>query len=436
MIKKIIDELNKENGSNYKIEILSKYKENQLLKRALKMAYDRVVYTYGITLKNVNADSSENLKPLSWALDILENDFCTRKITGNAAISTLETILESLSEDDRFVVEKIINRDLRINMGRSQINKVFPNLITKPPYMRCGLYTPKTAKKISQRCYVQIKADGTYRYVTVDNGNVTFHSRSGEESFFPNLKQEFEKLPNGVYIGELLVKNTTNRAEGNGLINSDTPPHGKIYMQLWDFVSLDEFGRPKDKKNKTVYHDRFQSLKKILRDRQFKHIELITTKIVNSHKEAMRYVSNWMKQGLEGGVLKDPSNIFVDHTSPTQLKMKLCIDLDVRCTGFYEGTPGTKREKTFGGITYKTDDGEIKGRTSGFTDKQLEDFNSRREELIGQIFTIECNDITQARDSETYALSHPRFIEFRSDKTDTDTLERAFEIKEMAMNLE
>ena len=84
MIKKIIDELNKENGSNYKIEVLSKYKENQLLKRALKMAYDRVVYTYGITLKNVNADSSENLKPLSWALDILENDFCTRKITGNA----------------------------------------------------------------------------------------------------------------------------------------------------------------------------------------------------------------------------------------------------------------------------------------------------------------------------------------------------------------
>lgn len=51
---------------------------------------------------------------------------------------------------------------------------------------------------------------------------------------------------------------------------------------------------------------------------------------------------------------------------------------------------------------------------------------------------MSCNDITKARDSETFALSHPRYDEIRTDKNSTDTLEtleRALELKEIAMEL-
>jgi hypothetical protein len=116
--------------------------------------------------------------------------------------------------------------------------------------------------------------------------------------------------------------------------------------------------------------------------------------------------------------------------------MKLEMDLEVRVTGFKEGRVGTKREETFGAITFETDDGMIKGSTSGFTDEQLETINSDRESYIGKIMTVSCNDITKGRDSEHYALSHPRFKEFRDDRDDTDTLERANEIKMMSMTFE
>ena len=53
--------------------------------------------------------------------------------------------------------------------------------------------------------------------------------------------------------------------------------------------------------------------------------------------------------------------------------------------------------------------------------------------MIGQIMAVTCNDITKGRDNDYYALSHPRFDEIRTDKTETDTLERALENKEMAM---
>jgi hypothetical protein len=59
--------------------------------------------------------------------------------------------------------------------------------------------------------------------------------------------------------------------------------------------------------------------------------------------------------------------------------------------------------------------------------------DGRRVELMGAIMTLTCSDITKSRSNEHHALSHPRFVELRDDKTETDTLERILEAKQMAM---
>ena len=434
MILDIFNELNENNGSNYKIEILKKHKDNELLKRVLKMAYDSVAFTYGISMKNISyTQNPYGTLSLESALDDLENRFCTREVTGNDAIKELTSLLENLDEEDAKVLELIIGRDLKINMGRSNINKVFKNLIIKPPYMRCGIYNEKTRKKINFPAIVQLKADGMFQAVTVEFGKVTFTARSGEERKFPHLEKIFKDLPNGVYIGELLVDGIDDRALGNGFINSDEEDKSSVYIQLWDYVTLSEYSRGKDKENKTSYHKRFTDLIAFVPEND--RIRIIPFYAVQNIQEALERTSEWMSQGYEGSILKDWSNIFVDHTSPTQLKLKLEIDAEVRITGFQEGTPGTKREKTFGAIIFENDEGTIKGRTSGFTDDQLEDFNSRREELIGKVITVQFNDLTKAKDNDYYALSHPRFIEIRNDKNETDTLERVKELREMAITL-
>jgi len=441
-MKRIIEELNLENGSKYKITVLEKHKDNELLKRVLKMTYDKVTFTYGITMKNVQIPNGhKNSLGLNDALDVLENNFCTRKTTGNQALELLHNILMELSEDDAEILIKIINRDLRINLGKTQINKVFKNLIVKPPYMRCSTYNEKTAKKISfkNKAIIQLKADGSYRAITVDSGDVTITSRSGEvEDGLLHIVNEFKSLPDGVYIGELLVKGETNRALANGIINSDNEEAKlRVYVQLWDYITLDEYSRGKDKKNKTVYLNRWVKLNEIITDAIIKNniIQLIPTHYVDSIHEALKYTSEWMSEGYEGAILKDLDNIFLDHTSPTQLKLKLEVSIEVRCTGFTEGKAGTKRVNTFGAMVFETDDKLIKGQCSGFTDKLLEEFNSKRDELIGKVFEVQFNDLTKGRDNDYYALSHPRFIEFRNDKDSTDTLETAQENVKMAMEL-
>jgi len=430
----IINELNESNSSNYKLQVLKKYSTNEQLKRLLKMTYCTVSYTYGISLKRVrDIDESEykNENNLTSALNVLEKEFASRNWSGNFAHEMLEELLLSLTKEDAEVLRRVIDRDLKINIGKTQINKIFKDLIVDLPYMRCGVYSDKTAKKINFPSCIQLKADGSFRSVVVQGSSVKFFSRSGEESYFPILAESFSNLSDGVYMGELLVDGVTDRSEGNGLLNSDTPPHDKIYIQLWDYIKLEEWSAGK---SGVPYIQRLKELKFELPSNNF-HIQLIPTFNVKNIQEALQKTSEFMTAGYEGSILKDWNTPFKDGTSATQLKLKLCIDASVRITGFTEGSKGTKREAYFGAITFENDEGTIKGQTSGFSDAQLKDFNSRREELIGKIIDVQFNDLTKGRDNEHYALSHPRFLQVREDVTKTDTLERVLELREMAMQL-
>jgi len=441
-IHDIIDELCASNSSNHKIAVLKKHKADQLLQRVLKMTYDKVVYRYYLTMNHWYKKSGSNpfesnpnpTTSLDAALDFLENKLATRELTGNDAIQEMDTVFNALGDQDRDLVMKIINRDLRINCGRTQVNKVFGDLITKPVYMRCGVFSSKTAKDIKFPAFIQLKADGTYREMQVSNGKVEFLSRSGEQYEYTFADDLAGQLPDGHYMGEMIVEGTENRAESNGLLNSDNPPMDKITFYLWDYVTPEEYTNASRKvKNTTKYSKRLRQLIEILGQVGHRQLKAIESHLVNSISEAFEKVTAWMEQDLEGGILKDADGVYKDGTSKHQLKMKLEMSIDVRITGFKEGSIGTKREKTFGAITFQTDDGMIKGSVSGLSDSQLSKINEDRDSYIGNIMAVSCNDIVKGRNNDYYALSHPRFDEVRTDKTETDTLERALEIKQMAM---
>ena len=441
MIHQIIAEINENNGSNHKIAVLKKYQDDKFLQRVLKMTYDQVAYTYGMSIEQIDKFPGNKSGPsnLAYALDKIEENICTRKHTGHAGLQYVADLLADLSDEDYVLLKKIINRDLRINLGTTQINKVFPGLITKPVYMRCDVYSKKTSKNIKFPAIVQLKADGTYREITVDSGKVTARSRSGEDYEYPVIFEQMKSFPDGIYTGELTVKGVHDRAKGNGLINSDDPPHDDIVIELWDYISIYEYNLAgkKDKKNPctVLYVDRFRKLGDILVDKKPKNVSVIPFMYVKTLKDALEACSSWMTQGFEGAILKDLEGVYKDGTSKHQLKLKLEIDAEVRITGFTEGSKGTKREGKIGAIEFANDEGTIKGRTSGFSDDQLDYFTANKEELLGCIMTVQFNDLTKAEGNDYYALSHPRFIEIRNDKDETDTLEKVLKLREMAMDL-
>ena len=495
MITEIINELNLENGSNYKKAVLEKHKDNELLKETLQKTYDKVRWTWGVALTTIDKaliGVNNNVKVLTFeeALKAIEK-LHTREVTGNAAIDFLNTLFEGLDEEDRDVIIKVLRRDLRINVGRTNINKVFKGLIVKPVYMRCSIFTTDkmvdgkmkkgTAHKIKFPAIINLKADGTFRLAEVNNNDTTFLSRQGEESEFNGLRKAISVLDDCILNGEMTIKltdpllatilpklekldkkNKTNNVEiittaydehksrgeeyilprsiGNGLINSDDEiPEENLIYDLWDMITPEDYTKAaaKDKKNPPVetYRTRFENLKKAVALIGHPNVRIIEHKEVENISEALEFVTEKMNQGLEGGILKNWDMLFKDGTQTEQLKLKLEIDGDFRCYGFIEGTPGTKTEATFGGIMFKNDEETIIGSVSGFTDEDREEINSNRDDYIGKVLAIQFNDITKSRSKTTWALSHPRFIEWRDDKDDTDSLERCLEMKNMAMNL-
>ena len=433
MISDFLSELNESNSSNYKIDTLKKYQNSEIVKQLLKLTYDKNNFNFGMSRTRLlgilnESNFPEGIDKIDNYLDLLQEN--SGKLSGNSAKEFYSLLLQKLTEDSRVILLNILGRDLKCGINIKNINKVFKNLIPKPNYMRCAVFSEKLVKKIHFPAMLQLKMDGTYREFNVSNGTVSAKTRAGEEYFNPVLFEEMMNFPDGYYMGELTIDGES-RFTGNGLINSLNPPLDKIIFTCWDFLTFDEYTG----KVKTSYIDRFNRLQNLIESRDFKHVKLVENHIVNNVSEALKQVSLWMSEGLEGGVLKDFNNTFKNGTSNTQLKIKLKVDAEMRITGFTEGTPGTKREGKIGAIQFANDEGTIKGQCSGFSDAELEEFSKNKDSLIGKIISVEFNDITKAENNEYYALSHPRFIEIRNDKNETDDLTKVIQLRDMAKML-
>mgnify|MGYP001157948908 FL=1 len=220
MIKAILDEIKNENSTNQKMVILAKYKDNELLKRVIYMAHSPRVKFY---IKQIPYCVNTECETLEWGLDSLKG-LSERKVTGHDAINHLRNILSRLSNDDKYVIERIIGKDLKINMG-GNINKVIPKLIEETPYMGAKAYSLKLAKAFFEKgksCYGDIKMDGRYNNAIICDGEVECVSRQGELVILDDAKfiKELALFPNCVLNCELTIQGEANRMKANGIVTS------------------------------------------------------------------------------------------------------------------------------------------------------------------------------------------------------------------------
>lgn len=428
----ILNELKNTTSTKEKFNILSKNKENESLKRILKYAYDSVSYTYGVSYSHILSFESKDFsqKTMFELLEMLSK----RELTGHNALRECKNLINILSEENKIIFKGIIDRDFKIGVSTKTLNKVWKGLIPTPNYCRCSTF--KKGAKISYPAFVQLKCDGTYREAHIENGICSFRTRSGEEYSIPTLEKEMSKLPDGYYTGEFTIGRAdepdVDRQVGNGLINSKTPPFEKIHFTIWDYLRPLEYTL----NERRTYKERFEELTSIITQAQIENVSIVQSVVVNSEEEMIKQVSLWMSKGLEGGVLKDFNMSFKNGTSNQQFKIKLKIDVEMRVKGFQKGTEGTKYEGQNKVIIFENDEGTIKGQCSGMTDTQVEECTKHPEKYIGQIVSVQFNDLIKAQGSEVYALSHPRFVEFRlNEKNETDTLEKVLDLREMAKNL-
>jgi hypothetical protein len=478
-IKQIFDEIAAESSTNQKQVILTKYKDNDVLKRVLYLANSKRIKFY---MKQVlpYVSNGEDM-PLEWALESIM-DIANREVSGDAARDYLASIQASLSADDAYIIERIIDKDCKIGLGTTYMNKVFKDLIEDTKYMGAKPYDSKLVSRIlaQGKAVSQLKADGRYCAAILRNGEVELESRSGEPTIITgaNLLTELSGFGQDLVLtGELTVKGISSkytssaiRTVSNGIIaslidicskrqergeeetfkkiakfeekhSSDYESSSTSFQEaldsviyvVWDTVSVDEYY---EGKSDTPYLERLKTITDLIDNKHLESIDLIESVYVNDSGEAFDHFKQIMDRGLEGTILKTLTDGWRDGKPWYCVKLKLEMEVDLVITGFNYGTKGTKNEFVISSLNAESSCGRLKTRPQGLDEPTMVYITEYQEKLLGTVISVKCNGVSKPKNSDIYALMYPAFMDFRqNEKVFGDSLEEILEIETSAISL-
>ncbi len=466
MIKTILDKIANEPSTNLKMVILKEHKDNELLKKVLYLANSGRVKFYIKQIPEYIPESTTPSFSLQQALELL-TEFSSRAVTGNAASQRLAYILSAVSTNDACVIERIIGKDLKINMG-GNINKVIPGLIEETPYMGAKPYSIKLAKELfenGKKCFIDVKMDGRYNNAIVRNGEVELESRQGEKVYLDNAKvvKELAKFPDCVLNGEFTISGEPSRVKANGIVMSliditkkrdirtleETSKKitafekengctfqemlDRVVYTVWDTITVEEYYNAC---SETPYFKRWENLTTVIDQVNVETIQLVEKKLVSSYEEALVFFSDCLNRGLEGSILKAYDGKWKDGKPKYQIKLKLEIDVDLEIIGFNYGTKGTKNENVISSLICQSRDKLLVTEPGGMDEKTMLEVTNNQESLLGKIVHVKSCGISQNKTGE-YSLLHPRVGDqkFRDDKTVADSFIEIKEIENMAKGL-
>ena len=461
-IKDILDEIANESSTTQKMIILGKYKNDELLKRVLYLACSKRIKFY---IKQIpeykQAILTRGLVENVEALNLLTS----RWLTGSDAIKHLASVLSLCELDDAYVIERIISKDLKINLGTTLINKVFKDLIEKTPYLGAVPFEISKARKIFEKGKFGIsekKSDGRYVNILIRGGEVELESRSGEATVLGDclLTQELSQLEDCVLNGELVMTKNFDRFQSNGIIASIIDIQSKINIrteaetnkkieafkkdknisfeealsllrvEIWDILDVDEYFNASSNVNRI---DRLNRLLTTIPE-NCKTIKTVEYKIVKSYEEAMAHFVELLERGEEGTVLKSFDGKWKNGKHPHQIKLKLEISLDLVIRGFNYGGVGTKNENVISSILCESSCGKLTANAQVMSEDVMEYVTNNQDELLGKIAELKCNGLSTNRNGGNSVL-YPTFISVRPDKFIANSFDECVEIDSAAKGL-
>ena len=422
---KIFENLRAISGSNDKITFLTENLTPEL-ERVFNLTLSSEV-RFGIKkIPNYALDEIPTMS-LDEALDVLEFEFASNHLTGNARVERLQEVLTCLHAEDAKVVEMVLSKKTDCGVSVQNANKVLKTPIKTFNVMLCAKQDQKLINELNFPCVAQTKMDGMRVIVSVDEeGKVRYRSRNGKDlELNENIDSQFSGLSNIVFDGEMLIKSDEgflDRKTGNGILNSvrqgkaSDEDINKVHFVFWDQIQYTDFI---DGFSDRGYLRRFDELSELFIKIQPSNWSLVRTSYPKSFEEAQEFYLEARKNGEEGCILKDGNAPYEAKRVKHQIKMKAEETADLRIIGVEEGTG--KNVGRLGAVLCEDETGVLKVNVgSGFTEKEREEFWN--EDLIGQIVEVKYNEIVTKKGSDEVSMFLPIFVELRKDKNIPDTL--------------
>lgn len=417
-IVNIVRELEKTSAINEKIAILKKNSDNELFKRILIYTYDKDM-KFGLSKKSIKLyDGISKWDNLFEMLDELANSNINNELRKQVGM-----YLNSLDDDIRDLVTKVLLKDLKVGIKIKSINKAIPNLLFDFAVMKADSYSNKELafNRIAKKSgyMMMIKENGIRGEVFKSDNKVIFKTRQNKLiEGLVELEDAFKDMPNNMFFeGELLPFGDFNTSEEefkaiDKIISTDGEKHG-AYIKLFDFMPLENFN---EKIYKVKAIDRKRMLKEFVRKANNKFIQFADiiyegtdTDLIKTKVEEVS--ENSRKEGLMVLLNESP---YECKRVPYLLKVKLWKFSDLLVTNVLESK---ENPNTMGSleVDYKGNRVGVNGLTNEFKKYYWENPN----EIIGKIVEIKYKSITYDKNGVP-SLQFPSLSRIRLDKTVDD----------------
>lgn len=413
------------------------------LRRVLMVALDPFVRT---NIKKI--ELQDDLAVSDDDFDGLVMDITTRKALTNELRDRVRDYVTMLPSDVQETAIQVLTKDLNIGVGPKSINKALGvDLINTRELMKAASDISIVEKWISskERVFAEIKYDGVRGFACINlDGTVesiqTYNMRYLQLDLIPWLVSEIEDFARCIHTKspvfldfEILsadrqsVSGDVNRVlQGTAPVGIDKENNWYISVFDWNYQSA-LLGGHSNQMPYTVRRSQLmgwlQAWNTFSNDvhsfvRGAKVWEIRDMQMLDTLFEAM------LKNGEEGLVVKNGSGLYEFKRSKNWVKMKAERECDLRVTGFTEGTG--KREIYFGAMQCESADGKLQVDVgSGFSDELLDTLSvTGMHTHVGKIAKIKYNSRIKRKNSATESLFLPRFVSFRYDKDEADTIDQ------------
>jgi DNA ligase-1 len=409
----ILQSLEQATGKNEKADILNSNKDNQRLFELLDagLNFFRKFHIHKFdTPKSLNllSDAHAHVE-LMKVLNELEN----RQVTGNSAISRVESFLELCSKEQQKWYSRVINKDLKIGVSVKTAAKYFDIPTFDVMLATDGKKCKKLGQIIEGGVYASPKLDGYRCLAVIAGGSVTLYSRNGSVyTNFPIIEEQLLSMVsedvNLILDGEIMSDDFQSMQQ-SAFASTRGTTVGDVTFHIFDFIPYSEWQSGKFKMKKSDRLTLLNKMDKVIKGRN--NIVLVDQERVDSIDRVLQLEQKYMAMGYEGVMVVPDIPYYKGRKSNKLMKFKTMLSQDCEIVGFYEGTAGTRNEGRLGGLVLKQENGLTCECGSGFSDEDRDYIWNNQSQFLGRTAEIKYQELTNHN-----IMRFPIFMRWRDDK--------------------
>lgn len=414
-----VKEITASASRKYKQEVLTKYKDDEVIQKYLKIAYDPYL-VFGISEKKL-AKSIPGMNPYPCDSTFELFDYLNLHNTGrDCDVKLCQATIEKVSaaaEGCTWLLKELICKDLSIGVDSKTINSVIPGLIPTFDVQLANKYFDKPEYVEGKEFAITTKIDGGRIIAIKENGSVSFFTRAGQryEGLVDLEKEMLNRIPdNFVLDGEITLLDYKNYDSKDAykqamkITRADGEKHG-VKMLVFDGMPVADW---KTQYCPLSWSARRKTLETFFNKNTYIYFELLPVLYQGTDTSKITELLDAEIARKQEGVMINICDAKYDFKRTSSLlKVKKMNTLDLQIIGFEEGSG--RLTGTLGAILVRYKDGNVVKVGSGFTDGLREEIWKNQGKYLDTICEVKYFEPTTNADGGE-SLRFPIFKDFRS----------------------